>query len=210
MSLMFDFIQHSRDSEHFFRTRPHRVDPNFLIALALNALLTTVIVGGGYSLAVSHGISKSSSAVLTDLGGTAIGIDQVRAQAQEHGVSFYWLGDEGVQNYSTEITNPERITLSYLKQIDGAALFTPSRLSVSVVTWPSADSYNRIGRGPIHSTQDIQTFNNRGDLLIYNRDDRTRVEVILAENSKVVVLTYPSPQEISELFADSGKIVLFR
>jgi hypothetical protein len=199
------FFKVLRDREHYLRTRYHKDHPHFYLFLVLDAIVTILVSASLYNVAFGSGILDREPHLLMDMGTTAVDLREVKHQARDHKVMFYWIGEERAGTYSTEVTDPEKVILNYLSDSKDASGM-PVRL-LKVIAYPSVKSFVGTTKGPLHPTKDIEITNGRGDRVVYNESQLNRIEVTLAADESIVVLEYPRPQTISQLISDSEKIV---
>lgn len=200
-------IKNLRDREHFLRTRYQKDHPHFLAYLALDAIVTVLLVTSIYSALVGNGIFAHESHALVDLGAAPISLNEVKKQGLDHHVQFYWVGPMGSGKYSTEVSDQERITLHYLLASANVSNVTQAKEHLlSVVSYPSLRSYDDSVQGPLYQSSDIHATNDRGDLVTYNKDNLDEIAVTLVDTSAVVVLKYPRNQTIDQLLRDSERV----
>jgi hypothetical protein len=198
-------LRNLRDKEHYLRTRYQKDHPHFVLYLAIDAVLTVIISTSLYSAAFGNGILDREPHLHVDLGSVSIGLLEVKEQAREHKVKFYWIGEVGSNKYSTVVTDSEKVALNYLANSTGDSR-NQNRI-LTVVTYPSEESFRNNPKGPLLATQDIEATNVRGDRIRYNLSALNRIEVMLSADTSVVILEYPRSQSVARLIADSEKVV---
>jgi hypothetical protein len=202
---IFRMLRNLRDKEHYLRTRYQKEHPHFYLYLALDAILTVIISTSLYSVAFGNGILDREPHIQVDLGSVPIDLTQVKEQARDHKVTFYWIGEAKSKRYTTVLTDSESVALNYLT--DSRSDSGNHNRILTVVTYPSEESFRNNPKGPLLATQDISATNARGDRISYNLSELTRIEVMLSADPSVVILEYPREQSVEQLLADSEKIV---
>ena len=205
MLAIIRLLKNLRDKEHYLRTRYQKDHPHFYRFIALDAILTVLLVGGTYGIATGHGFSDDKKHRIMDFGGVAMDLEGVRAQANEHKVTFYWIGSVGNLKYTTNIPNSDEIALNYVP----ANTEEPKIISawLSVTTYSNLANYRKAPKGPIALGNQVTIYNSMGDLLTYDKSDLRKVTVALAKSPEVVALLFRTAQSENQLLKYSEKIV---
>lgn len=205
MLTIFRFLQNFSKKEHEAFTRYGREHPHFLLFLGLDAVLSVVLVGGGYAYVANDNSSKSEAHRVLESGGGKSTLDEVKLHMRKHGLSLYWLGSKGTKKFAVDVANSNSATLIYLEDSSSKPKFSDPILIVE--TFQNKKDFDRMLRGPVMTTLEVRSINSRGDLVTFNRSDLSRAVVTLAKSSKLIVLKYSEPQEESNLISDSEKLV---
>lgn len=208
MLSIFRFFRNLSEKEHSARVRFGRGHPRFFLFLGIDAVLTVVLVGGGYAFATNNDSPHPEVHKIADSGGKALSLAEVKMQAKKHSLTFYWIGPKGNEEFATEVDGPDSVTLRYLLDNPVKSNFPEQFLSIE--TYGDEEKFSRALRGPIQATPGVQTYNSRGDWVTFNRSDLTRAVIALADSSEFVILRYSTPQNEKDLLLDSEKLVPLR
>ena len=205
MLTIFRILRNFSKKEHEAFTRYGLEHPHFLLFLGLDAVLSVVLVGGGYAFATNEDLSKSERHQLVDSGGVVLTLDEVRLQTRTHSLTFYWVGDLGMNKYSTNVVNPDNVTMTYIEDNPSKPEYSKSFFVIQ--TYPDKERFDRALRGPVTTTANMKSINSRGDVVTFNQSDLHRAIVTLANSSKIIVLKYSEPQDERSFISDSEKLV---
>lgn len=192
--------------EHNLRTRHHRRHPHFLLFLALDAILSVAIVGGGYAIASTHDIVARNSSVLKQLGALSLSAYSFRKEIRDNGQDAYWVGPASGSRYAAAFPTPAAVEVKYLTT---ASNEVPLRdPMISITTYNNPADYKLTLKGPIHATGDITTLNAAGEQITYHPSHLTHIAVSIAGSEKLIVLRYAAPQTLSALIAATENLQL--
>ena len=115
-------------------------DPQRLRLITPVTAITILIIflgGGTYAAAASHGVAPRDIDLLANSGGLPLDLTATKAQATEHAVTFYWIGDTKGKKFSTEVTRPGQATLNYLS--DEATMANVGVPLISIQAFANSD-----------------------------------------------------------------------
>jgi hypothetical protein len=199
-------LKNLRNREHYLRTRYHREHPHFLLYIALDAIITVAIFGGGYAIASSHGILDRNPAVLADLGAMQLDAVGLQAQAKEHGVDMFWVGPMAGIGYTSELLSSSKVTVNYFNSNTSRIVADEPFLSVETYSDPS--KYAVTTKGPLHPAEDVSVINAVGDKVTFNRTDLSHATVESGDGTRLFVIRYAEPQTESDLLQASENLRL--
>ncbi|MBC7463552.1 MAG: hypothetical protein H7227_04760 [Actinobacteria bacterium] len=204
MLALLRILRNLRKREHYLRTRYHRSHPHFLLYIALDAIITLALVGGGLAVTSSNGIFERNPQTLVDLGLSTLTEAQLKTQVQQHGIDMYWVGPMGRTKYAIVVVTRDPVTVDYVS-VD-AAEATAVKPFVAIQTYNDPMKYYNGVRGPLRGTPDISAINSMGNKIIYNPSQLDELTVEFTDVKKVVVIKYSTPQTIDLLFQASEKL----
>jgi len=206
MLALFRVLKNLRDREHYLRTRYHRAHPHFLLYIALDAIITVAIFGGGYALASTHGIIDRNPAVLADLGAVPLNLSELKGQVSQHGQSLYWIGQLSSFKYATEFVGTSAGTIRYVTSKSSNVALGETYLRIQ--TFSNSTVSHSATHGPIRAVSDVTLTNSRNDRVTYNPTALHQATVHIHGRQEVVVMSFASPQNPAMLMQTSERLRL--
>lgn len=204
MSITTSLLKLFRSTKSFLAENGISTKRQLMASLLISLVFTIPISGVLYAVGPSDGLFRRDTHKMSDAGAFAISLGAVKAQSLEHDAKFFWIGKSSSNQYSTEVLNPDSVTINYLSR--GSTNSNVGTPILSIETYKNPNKYIPFQSGPLKPTSDVYLFNNRGDSLVYNRSDLCRIVITLADNSEVIIMRYAKDQSEQKLVEDSEKI----
>lgn len=184
------------------------------VYLAVDAILTMSLVAGGIAILGSHRPAFASSTTLSPLDKAMLehsGAVKLSASALINHVSLpfhhgtrYWLGPKDGYSYTTTCINPGELAVTYYQPGQSVNDLTATHLKVAVY---ENEAYFDEHLQPISASTSHSLVNNRGDIITFDPTDSRAMKISQLSSGVVILISYPTPQNLSSLLADSQNVM---
>lgn len=177
-----------------FLSNYERAHPHFFWYLGADALLSVVLVFGGYSLYVEM---ASDSHSLVHVGAEAVPSEELVKHANENNVLAYWLGSFPGYEYTMNHANPDVADIFYWQK--GTQKLDTKPFLYEVKTYRNQKAWDARAH-TLLATANTETIAISNVVTIrINRGSMKGVIVTFAHRPEIVGIAYPKPQSLEAM-----------
>jgi hypothetical protein len=178
-------------------------------AVALFSLVSLglLVYGGRMAVLLASDHLDTTPGILYDIGAKPVTLEKLKAEAIDHNLTFYWLGEKPGKYMTIDHKTPGVVTLAYTDQAEEKSVVDSPEVSVS--THVDEAHYVNAMNGAVHVATDDVVTNSRGDVVIINSSLLNEMVVKLKGSDAFISITYETRQSEESLVRDSERLALF-
>ncbi len=207
MLVLIRWVSRLFKKEYRFLARYERSHPHFFWYLALDAVISTLVVVGGFQLYSHVNSTSPTDDQLERAGAVQMTANQFINNVKLSGATVYWLGPLYGATYSLNRSLKYAIIVTYISQ--GSNFNDASKSRLTVETYANSTALSHDDR-LLASAPGRKVVTEKGVTIEYDANTLTAMAVTLQGVQEAVIVEYPSKQSESQLLKDAGKLVLVK
>ena len=191
--------------EHELLARYERAHPHFIRYLAIDAIISVVIVCVGFQIYESH---SASTGRLSHSGNLLMSSGQLVDHLRKDGIRAYWLGPIAAEEYTLNHESEGIVDLMYFPK--GTAASDDSTFDYEIKTYRNQQIWDAHTH-PILASANTKTINLNAETFIrINPTSMKGVIVRYTDKPEIVAIAYSSRRTLQAIMKDVEALKLIR